>query len=65
MHFEAKISDLRAICCIFRASLLAFGFWFWIHLALGFWFLGLGFTFVVFWYCSLQQAYNISYNHCI
>ena len=55
LHFGAKISDLRAICCSLEPIcmpiwLLAFGFWLWLHLTLGFWFLvfvvffGFGFT---------------------
>ena len=43
LHFGAKISDLRAICCILELKYpiwpSALGFWFWLHLALGFWFL--------------------------
>ena len=51
LHFEATISDLRAIRCIleqishlhahlaFGLWPLASGFWLWLHLALGFWFL--------------------------
>ena len=55
LHFGAKISDLRAICCSLEPLcmpiwLLAFGFWLWLHLTLGFWFLG----FVVFFWALVS-----------
>jgi hypothetical protein len=61
LHFGAKISDLRAICCILELKYpiwpSALGFWFWLHLALGFWFLiSVGFLALVslgFWLLAL------------